>query len=239
MNIIICAAGSSNRLKILTKEKPKSTIKIGKLEIINRLLNCFQYNLITKIIIVTGFKQAILKKKILNRYKKKIIFISNKIYKKTNNMYSLSLAKNEFDSDIIFVNADNLVQKKIIKKFIFHKHKNLVLIDKNKNYFEDPDPVKIKQINGKLLKIDKKLNFKDTNGVAVGLYKLSKKNFDKYIKFSEKIYKSGFETAGFIEPLKNIIKSKSQSIKTFYPGKFKWVDIDNLNDLNKAKKLFK
>ena len=63
MNIIICAAGSSNRLKILTKEKPKSTIKIGKLEIINRLLNCFQYNLITKIIIVTGFKQEILKKK--------------------------------------------------------------------------------------------------------------------------------------------------------------------------------
>ena len=63
MNIIICAAGSSNRLKTLTKTRPKSTIKVGKLEIINRLLNCFQYDFITKIIIITGFKQAILKKK--------------------------------------------------------------------------------------------------------------------------------------------------------------------------------
>lgn len=238
MNVIICAAGSSNRLKTLTKSKPKSTIKIGKVEIINRLLSCFQYELITKIIVITGFKNTVLKKKILKKYKKKMIFINNNIYKKTNNMYSLSLTKNEFNSDIIFVNADNLVQKKVVKKFLFNKQKNLVLIDKEKIYFNDSDPVKINQINGKLHKIDKNLNYKDINGVAVGLYKLSKKNFNSYIKFAEKIYNSGFQKAGFIEPLKKIIKSNNEPIKTFYPGKFKWVDIDNLDDLNRAKKLF-
>ena len=82
MNIIICAAGSSNRLKTLTKIRPKSTIKVGKLEIINRLLNCFQYNLITKIFIITGFKQAILKKKFQKNIRKRLFLLVIKFIKK-------------------------------------------------------------------------------------------------------------------------------------------------------------
>ena len=105
-----------------------------------------------------------------------------------------------------FVNADNLINKSVVKKFVQHKNKNLVLIDKDKSLFEDDDPVKVKSSNYKLIKIDKKLSKKDTNAVAVGLYKLSIKNFNKYLKISDAIYKSGFINAGFIEPLKVIIK---------------------------------
>ena len=129
-------------------------------------------------------------------------------------MHSLSLAMDNTDSDIIFVNADNLINKSVVKKFVQHKNKNLVLIDKDKSLFEDDDPVKVKSSNYKLIKIDKKLSKKDTNAVAVGLYKLSIKNFNKYLKISDAIYKSGFINAGFIEPLKVIIK-RTRSISTF------------------------
>lgn len=238
MYLIICAAGSSIRLKKLTKTKPKSLIKIGKKTIINRLLENFNLKQIKKIFIIVGFKKDLLKKAINKKFLKKITFINNKIYKKTGNMHSLSLAMNNTDSDIVFVNADNLINKSVVKKFIQHKNKNLVLIDKDKSFFEDDDPVKVKSSNYKLIKIDKKLSKKDTNAVAVGLYKLSIKNFNKYLKISDAIYKSGFINAGFIEPLKVIIK-RTRSISTFYPGGFRWADIDTLEDLKIAKKIFK
>ena len=238
MNLIICAAGSSNRLKKLTKKKPKSMIRIGNKMIINRVLESFNLKQIQKVFIVVGFKRELLKKNIDKKFRNKIIFITNNIYKKTGNMHSLSLAGNESQSDIVFVNADNLIEKKVIKKFILHKQKNLVLIDKNKLLFEDDDPVKVKMIKNKLFKIDKKLTKKDTNAVAVGLYKLSQNNFKKYLKISKSIFESGFINAGFVEPLKEIIKNK-KSISTYFPGYFKWADIDTLDDLKNAKKLFK
>ena len=152
MNLIICAAGSSTRLKKLTKKKPKSLIKIGNKMIINHVLENFNFKQIEKIFIVVGFKKEILKKNIDMKFRNKIVFINNKIYKKTGNMHSLSLARNENKSDIVFVNADNLIEKKVIKKFILHKQKDLVLIDRDKSFFEDDDPVKVKMIkNLKLL----------------------------------------------------------------------------------------
>ena len=160
MNLIICAAGSSNRLKKLTKKKPKSLIKIGNKMIINHVLENFNFKQIKKVFIVVGFKKEILKKNINKKFRNKIIFITNNIYKKTGNMHSLSLAGNESQSDIIFVNADNLIEKKVIKKFILHKQKDLVLIDKNKFFFEDDDPVKVKMIKNKLFKIW--VNFRHT-----------------------------------------------------------------------------
>ena len=153
-------------------------------------------------------------------------------------MNSLSLARNENKSDIVFVNADNIIEKKVIKKFILHKQKDLVLIDRDKSLFEDDDPVKVKMIKNKLFKIDKKLTKKETNAVAVGLYKLSQSNFKRYLKISKSIFESGFINAGFVEPLKKIIKKK-KSISTYYPGNFKWADIDTFDDLENAKKLFK
>ena len=153
-------------------------------------------------------------------------------------MNSLSLARNENKSDIVFVNADNIIEKKVIKKFILHKQKDLVLIDRDKSLFEDDDPVKVKMIKNKLFKIDKKLTKKETNAVAVGLYKLLQSNFKRYLKISKSIFESGFINAGLVEPLKKIIKKK-KSISTYYPGNSKWADIDTFDDLKNAKKLFK
>jgi choline kinase len=116
--LVICAAGSSERLKKLTKNKPKSLIKIGNKMIINLVLECFSFDIIKKIYIITGFKNNLLKKNIDKKFMHKIQFVNNKIYKKTGNMHSLSLVGNKTKSDIIFVNADNLIEKSVVKKFI-------------------------------------------------------------------------------------------------------------------------
>ena len=55
MYLIICAAGSSNRLKKLTKKKPKSLIQVGNKMIINRVLENFNLKEIKKIFIIVGF----------------------------------------------------------------------------------------------------------------------------------------------------------------------------------------
>src|SRR5690554_615380 len=111
MQAIILAAGMGKRLGDLTKDDTKCMIKVNGVPLIDRMLSQLDRNSFKRIIIVTGYKGESLKEHIgtLN-VKTPIIYVSNPIYDKTNNIYSLFLAKDYlaemdtilFESDLIF-----------------------------------------------------------------------------------------------------------------------------------------
>ena len=61
---IILAAGRGSRLQNVLKGKPKPLLKIEKESIINLLIGKLEKLKIKKIIVVTGFKSKIIKKRI-------------------------------------------------------------------------------------------------------------------------------------------------------------------------------
>ena len=111
MQAIILAAGMGKRLKELTADNTKCMIKVNGVTLIDRMLHQIEKQHLSRIIIVVGYEGQKLMDYIgtLN-IQTPIIFINNPIYDKTNNIYSLSLAKDWlckedtllFESDIIF-----------------------------------------------------------------------------------------------------------------------------------------
>ena len=116
---LILAAGAGERISNKINN-PKCLVKIKNKTILEHQINSFINAGIKKIYIVTGF-QAYKIKKFLKRYNKKIQIqiIHNKIFKKTNNMYSAGLA-NKFlkNKKFILCNADAVIEKDIVKKLI-------------------------------------------------------------------------------------------------------------------------
>lgn len=86
---IIVAAGLGSRLGDLTKDIPKSLLKIGKDTIIERNINTLKKNGIEDIGIVVGYK----KEKIMELLGDGYTYIFNPFYENTNNMASLWFAK--------------------------------------------------------------------------------------------------------------------------------------------------
>ena len=118
MILIILASGRGSRLSSLTKNKPKCLIKIYKNKtLIDYISENFKF--FRKVIVVTGYKSNILKKKLKFN---NVEFVYNKKYLTTNMVESLMLAKEKIkNNDIIVSYADIFFDPKILKLLITKK----------------------------------------------------------------------------------------------------------------------
>ena len=111
MQAIILAAGMGKRLKELTQNNTKCMVQVNGVTLIDRMLHQLERQNLSRIIIVVGYEGAKLIDYIATLHiQTPIVYVNNPIYDKTNNIYSLALAKQYlfeedtllFESDLIF-----------------------------------------------------------------------------------------------------------------------------------------
>jgi len=234
MILVICGAGRNTRLKKYINYS-KLLIKIDNEFLINHILNSVSIKEIKKIVIILGYQSEKIKKAINKKFKKKILFLKNNSYASTGNMYSLILSEKIVRSnnlDVVWMNADNFISSKIFKDFILSSSKNILCDTGQKALFSQKDPVKIFIKNNRMIYIGKNLHKNFINGIAVGIYKLKRNDFFKYVYIANIIFRY-FRKAGFIEPLKYL---ENQNLLVYKTKNFIWTDIDTFVDLKKSVK---
>ena len=132
MKAIILAAWMWKRLKELTKNNTKCMVKVDGKTLIERMLHQIEKTNIKEIIIVTWYKWKELQSYIETLHIKiPIKYVENSIYDKTNNIYSLSLAKNYLcDDDSIIFESDIIFEDTVLEQLIDDPRENLALVDK-------------------------------------------------------------------------------------------------------------
>ena len=114
MQAIILAAGMGKRLKELTQDNTKCMVKVDGISLIERALGQLDRLGLSKIVIVVGYEgQKLIDYIGTLAVQTPVVYINNEIYDKTNNIYSLALAKEYLlkedtlllESDIIFEEA--------------------------------------------------------------------------------------------------------------------------------------
>lgn len=234
MKAVILAAGMGTRLRPITEKVPKCMVQVNNETIIENQIKNLLYNGIKDILVIGGYKFNKLKEHISN-ISKSINLLNNEDYDKTNNMYSLYMAK-EFinNEEFILLNGDVFFDKNIIKDLMINNYTDLIVCD-NDNYIEESMKIKVK--DGKLLNISKKISSEESYGTTIDIYKFSSKSTKKLFNIIDKIINkdknlnSWSEVA--IDKLFDYIEFKPLDID------YKWVEIDNHDDLELAKRLFK
>ena len=95
MQAIILAAGMGKRLKELTQNNTKCMVKVNGVSLIDRLLHQLEKHHLSRIVIVVGYEgQKLIDYIATLGIKTPISYVDNAVYDKTNNIYSLALAKN-------------------------------------------------------------------------------------------------------------------------------------------------
>ena len=111
MQAIILAAGMGKRLGKYTKSNTKCMVEVNGKRLIDRTLTELSKIGVRRTVIVIGYYGKELKEYVGNSYNGMCIeYVVNNIYDKTNNIYSLFLAKDKLaeddtlllESDIIF-----------------------------------------------------------------------------------------------------------------------------------------
>ena len=112
MQAVILAAGMGRRLGELTQNNTKCMLSVNGVRLINRALECLSEVGVSRVILVVGYMAQNLIDHVGYSYKgMDIIYVNNPIYDKTNNIYSLYLAKDYLLSeDTLLLESDMIYE---------------------------------------------------------------------------------------------------------------------------------
>ena len=132
MQAIILAAGMGKRLGEYTKNNTKCMVPVNGVPIIDRLLGQLSKLYLKRVVIVVGYEGEKLMEYLSTKdYPVPIEFLSNPIYDKTNNIYSLALAKDKLvEDDTLLIESDLVFEDGIFTLLLENPYPNLALVAK-------------------------------------------------------------------------------------------------------------
>ncbi len=244
MQAIFLAAGMGRRLKELTSNATKCMVEVNGQTMIERALhNLESLKCVDKIIFVIGYEGDKLRKYVDSLgIDIPIEYIRNDIYDKTNNIYSLYLAKDKLmEDDTLLLESDLVYEEAVIRKLVENPYPSLVLVDKFESWM-DGTCIKIDDDNNIISFLDKKrFDFSETGEYykTVNLYKFSKDfSIKHYVPFLEAYCKALGHNEYYEQVLKVITFLDNPEIKACKLNGEKWYEIDDVQDLDIAETIF-
>lgn len=243
MQAIILAAGMGRRLGELTQNNTKCMVKVNGIPLIDRMLRQIESRRLSRIVVVVGYEGRKLMDHIDSLdIKTPVIYVDNPIYDKTNNIYSLSLAKDYlceeatllFESDLIFEDS-------LIDVLLEDPRDTLALVDKYENWM-DGTCVKLSEddtieafVPGKKFKFEEKDEYYKT----VNIYKFSREfSRDYYVPFLQAYTKALGDNEYYEQVLRVITMLDKPVIKAKRLEDQAWYEIDDIQDLDIAASIF-
>ena len=243
MQVIILAAGMGKRLGELTQNNTKCMIRVNGVTLIERVLDQFSKLKLNKVIMVIGYKGEELRSFIGDSYKGlPIEYITNPIYDKTNNIYSLSLAKEQLQQDdTLLIESDLIFEDKVLDKILSDPFPNIALVAKYESWM-DGTVVMLDNDNNILNFVVKKaFNFdhKEFYYKTVNIYKFSKEfSRTHYVPFLDAYINALGNNEYYEQVLRVIALLDKPDLKALPLHGEKWYEIDDIQDLSNAETIF-
>lgn len=244
MQAVMLAAGMGKRLAKFTKDNTKCMVEVAGKKLIDHAIDALLKVGIKRFVIVTGYQGENLKKYVTEKYSNvlEIVFVENKDYALTNNIYSFYLAKSELlKDDTILLESDLIYDYKIIKGVLDYPCDNVAAVAKYKSWMDGTcvtvdENDEIRSFVGK-----EGLDFlnPDKYFKTVNIYKFSKGFMENvYFPFLEAYMKAFGLNSYYETTLKIICKLPVKMIKAYEIGSLPWYEIDDEQDLIIANIIF-
>lgn len=243
MQAVILAAGMGKRLKELTQNNTKCMVKVDGVTLIERMLRQIEKHGLSRIVIVVGFEgQKLINYIATLGIKTPIVYINNPIYDKTNNIYSLALAKEYLlKEDTLLFESDLIFEDAVIDALLCDPRDTLALVDKYESWM-DGTCVKLSEeddiecfIPGKQFRFHEISDYYKT----VNIYKFSKHfSTTHYVPFLEAYQSALGENEYYEQVLRVITMLDEPQIKAKRLNGELWYEIDDIQDLDIATSMF-
>ena len=243
MQAVILAAGMGKRLKELTQNNTKCMVKVQGVTLIDRMLHQIEKCHVSRIVIVVGYEgQKLIDYIGTLNINTEIVYINNPIYDKTNNIYSLALAKDWLcREDTLLFESDLIFEDSVLEALLSDPRETLALVDKYESWM-DGTCVKLSEddsieafVPGKHFKFNEIKDYYKT----VNIYKFSKRFSETcYVPFLE-AYQSALGRNEYYEQVLRVITMLDDAeIKAKRLEGQRWYEIDDIQDLDIAESIF-
>ena len=244
MKAVILAAGYGKRLRPITESIPKCLVPVNDKPILIRSLELLNARDIDNVVIVVGHMKDKVYEAIGHKFgNMKISYVENDIYDKTNNMYSLWLARDRLDEDSLLLECDLYYDGTLIDALLAKRRACNILVSKFDPLYMDGTVVEIgeKDVVKKL--VVKKNQAKDFDYCdkykTVNMYYFTGDFLCKYFVPYLDLYVQVHGRQSYYELILGaLIYLGKPQFDAVIVGGDKWCEIDDENDLRRAEKQF-
>ena len=247
MNAIILAAGSGKRISKDVKDLPKSLLTVNGKPIITYQIQALKQAGINDIIVITGIHDE--KFEIGN-----VHYIKDHYYNEHDILGSLMEAKGFLKNDVLVLYSDIIFESKILRQILDSKGDVSIAIDMAwEKMYEgrighpkyEAENVQLNKAK-KIIKIKKNIENKNNDvGEFLGIIKFSPYGSGLFVKQYEELIKTHVGTfqqapsvskAYLTDMIQELVDYKIDVEPVIISGK--WCEIDTIQDLERAQKMF-
>lgn len=243
MQAIILAAGMGKRLKELTQDRTKCMVQVNGVALIDRMLHQIESRHLSRIVIVVGYEGEKLMKYIDTLgIRTPRVYVQNPIYDKTNNIYSLALAKDYLcQDDTLLFESDLIFEDAVIDQLLDDPRETLALVDKYESWMDGtcvklgPDDSIASFVPSKNFRFEEAHEYYKT----VNIYKFGR-HFSRthYVPFLEAYSKALGNNEYYEQVLRVIATLDDPEIRAKRLNGQLWYEIDDIQDLDIASSMF-
>lgn len=233
---LLLAAGTGSRLFPLTQNSPKCLTLVNEKSILERLVSVLKKQGFKRLVIVTGYLENCIREFLGTKSGNMTIeYIYSPLYKTTNNIYSLWMARNIINEPFMLIESDLVFDRSQLDNMIF------------------PDRIAVARIrpwmNGTTVSINqvqrvKSYHDETTNQIledrykTVNIYSFSLPTWQSIVKRLNQHIAAGIVNTYYESVFGEMVADGSLSLKAVPFNNKLWYEIDTIDDLAEAEKLF-
>ncbi len=233
---LLLAAGTGSRLMPLTQEAPKCLTMVSEISILDRLTENLSSQGFKKLIVVTGHLGSIIEKFLGTNYKgMDIEYVHSPLYKTTNNIYSLWMARNIIAEPFVLIESDLVFDHALLSEMMYPDrlavasindwmNGTTVIIDANQQVIEftkDTTPI-----------------LGQTKYKTVNIYSFSLESWKAITNRLDQHINDGKVNGYYETVFSELLSEGSLSLEAVPFDNKGWYEIDTIGDLAEAVKLF-
>jgi choline kinase len=231
---LLLAAGTGSRLSPLTDLMPKCLVPVNEISILERLIHSLQIHNFKRLVIVVGHQADSIRNFLGTRAGgMEITYITSPLYKTTNNIYSLWLARKAIDEPFLLIESDLVFDPEVLKNMLYPDRIAVARLQPwmNGTTVTINNRQKIEAFHGGAHKRDDN-HYKTVNiySLSTITWKLVRERLDQHI--SNNMVDGYYETV-----FEDMVNEGCLSLTPVFFDANSWHEIDTISDLRAAEQV--
>jgi choline kinase len=233
---LLLAAGMGTRLYPLTQNEPKCLTIVNGMSILERLISCLKEQGFKRLVVVTGHLENQIRDFLGNQTGDiKIDYVFSPLYKTTNNIYSLWMARKIINEPFLLLESDLVFDESLLDAMLYP---NRIAVAKMQTWMNGTCVTINQSKQVKAFLAGDADSFGDIKYKTVNIYSIALNSWRKIVKRLDKRIANGKVNDYYETIFAEMIADGSLSFENVsFDGK-PWYEIDTLEDLAEAEKLF-
>jgi len=233
---LLLAAGTGSRLFPLTQKSPKCLTLVNETSILERLIKSLNQHGFKRLVVVTGHLEDCIRDFLKTWAGNiKIEYVFSPLYKTTNNIYSLWMARKIINEPFMLIESDLIFDPSLLTEMLYPDR---IAIARMKPWLNGSTVTlnpsnKVNAFHSDAINGSNEIKYKTVN-----IYSLSVSSWYRVIEKLNQYILAGRVNDYYEAVFRQMVVEKSLSLQAVHFDHKPWYEVDTMEDLASAEKLF-